>query len=164
MSTKSILFIFFLSLVIMSCEQKASKEYTGKRYAIEMGKDTVQLNQPAKAIIHLAAPFSESEKTKIVVYLEADGYPIIKENDSLDYLPKLGFHNLEYDTENQKWSSDRLDYGRTSAIGKSFKDIGEHYLRGYILEYYQGDPLLDSVFDYSNTRKHFFTQKVNVVK
>lgn len=157
--------ILILCFVILSCKNKDSvEEYSGRRYSINIAKDTVKVDQMTKTLIYLAAPYSDSKDTKIVVYLEADGYSISKENDSLDQLPKLGFHNLEYDKGNRKWASNKLEYERTSAIGKKFKEIGEQYLRGYILEYYKGDPLLDSVFDYSDTRKHFFEEKIFIIE
>ncbi|MEP0262321.1 hypothetical protein [Dokdonia sp.] len=166
----------FLLLILISCNNKKSVddesiydeksvgEYDGRRHSIKVSKDTVEVNQMVQALVYLAAPYNVSSETKMVVFLERDGYSMVANKDSLDYLPKLGFHNLEYNVDNQKWTSDKFEYRLTSAIGKQFNAPGEHHLRGYILEYYEGDPLLDSVFDYSKTKKHFFEEKVYVTK
>lgn len=162
---KKLLALLMFLMICFSCKKREDNTaYTGRRYSIKVAKDTVKVNEMTKTLIYLAAPYSNSENTKIVVYLEADDYPISIDNDSIDYLPKLGFHNLEYDVDNQKWASSKLEYSRTSAIGKQFSTPGDRSLKGYILEYYKGDPLLDSVFDYSNTRKHFFEEKIYVIE
>jgi len=160
---KKILLFTIVFCSLISCSDDNKKSYQGKRYVIEIAKDTVSVNEKAKALIHLAIPYFEKEKSKIVVFLEYDENKNRHKNLSNNSkIPIVGFHNLQYDTINQKWSSEKLDYKRTSAIGLKFKTTGHQYLKGFILEYYEGDPLLDKKFDYSKSKKHYFKEKIYV--
>lgn len=156
------IFAFVILISIISCKN-FDKDNRNIRYSIKLAKDTVKVQEPVKAIVYLAAPYFDDKNSKIVVFLELDAnQPLKKDLSNYLDIPTVGFHNLENDTTNQKWSSDKLVYDQTSAIGLKFDKLGRNYLRGYILEYYTGDPLLDSIFDYSKTKKHFFQEEIYV--
>lgn len=113
---------------------------SGSNFAkILLSKDTINLNEPVKAVVFLRSKFFKSNDSQIYVYLPS-GDLNFTENFSNEYKIALDtFVNLTIDTANQKWYSD-LDYNRVAIFGKMFDTAGDKKLRGCISEFYKTEP------------------------
>lgn len=162
--------IIISAFILSSCtnlskNQKVVNNNDENLYSFKLIEDSVSINKTAKAVIYLNKPYFSEKDTKIVVFLEADkNLPLKNDLSNASEIPRIAFHNLEYDIENQKRVYDNVVHRRASFIGKNFKTSGKNKFRGYILEYYKGDPLLDTLFDIKDTKMYFFEEEVFIVK
>lgn len=97
----------------------------------DLGKDSLKLNEPWRAVAFYYTPSYKKEESQVVVILgdfnEDFSNIVEKEKDT--------FYSLRKDVENQRWfPEDNLDY--TVAFGKWFETPGSKKIRGYLSEYY----------------------------
>lgn len=129
-----------------------------------MLKDTVFIHEYAKAFVELEEPFFNKEDSKIIVILEVDeNYPLKKDLSNEFDIPVEGFHNLSFDTINQKWFNiKKRSYNKCSVFGRKYSTFGNHKMRGYVLEYISENPPMDSISDEKKQRKYYFEKEIFV--
>lgn len=159
---KYFLLLIFFSTLFSCKEDKGSIEKNNSqaplRYTIETARDTFYSNEFVKALVILNKPFFEN--SKIIVVLEEDENQPLANDLSNEYsIPVQGFHNLEFDTINQKWFEE-YNFQKSSVFGKKFQNQGVNKLRGYILEYITNKPPIDSIYDKEKVRKYFFEKSI----
>ena len=161
---KSICFVLII-FSFYSCNNKEDANVSKYKnnhpnYKIETSRDTFYINEYVKALAVLETPFFKKEDSKIIVILDNDDNYSLKKDLSNQYQISFeGFHNLSYDTINQKWFKG-YDFNKSSAFGKKLNKLGENKIRGYILEYITNEPPLDSIYDRGKVKKYYFEKKV----
>ncbi|MFS4469615.1 hypothetical protein [Maribacter sp. 2210JD10-5] len=157
---------FLIALVIIqfsSCKgEDKSKAITNKQvgFKIETSSDTIYQGEYAKSFAFLEKPFFKN--SGMVVYMENDDEYSLKEDLSNEYDVNMEiFVNLRHDTINQKWMKGN-DFDKTVVFGKKFDSTGSNTIKGYILEYYNKDLPIDSVFKSKKVKKYYFEKEIYV--
>lgn len=160
--------IALILIFFYSCKENYKKDLETtppqsiSSFKIEVARDTFYSNEYVRGLATLNEPFFKKSTSKIIVVLEADeNQPLMKDLSNEYDIPVQGFHNLEFDTINQKWFED-YDYQKSSVFGKKFKKQGATKIRGYILEYITNEPPIDSIYDKDKVRKYFFEKSIFV--
>ncbi|SHI84850.1 hypothetical protein SAMN04488096_10585 [Mesonia phycicola] len=159
MKNNFLFYFFTMVLLFYSCKNKEERKVI---ISIQLAKDTVKVGNYVKSIAYLEKPFYENKNSKIVLFLEADENKRLKRNlSNRNNIPMYAFHNLSIDTFNRKWSRG-YEYDNTVAFTAKFDKVGTHSLRGFVVEYYDKDPLIDSIIQEDKIKRYFFEKNVYV--
>ena len=126
---------------------------------IHFRKDTVEFNESMKAIAYLGSPLISEKNSQLMVIIGQS-----KNNFNADFSNETEvkldtFYNLKIDKINQKWFPN-VEQKYFTVFGYFFESPGEKTIRGYMLEYANGD--FENGID-SLTSKTYF-EKIIYVK
>lgn len=127
--------------------------YPSHYFDIIKAQDTFALNYPFKAAVIIGLPIFKEKKPEIYVVVPKSGYNFNKDFSNEKEIELDTFYNLTKDIKNQKWFPND-DFRLTVAFGKKFKEVGNHVVRGYIVEYYEQEP--DSMGVIKEEHKKYF--------
>lgn len=113
--------------------------YPSHYFEIFKTKDTFSLNDPFRAAAIIGLPIFKEKKSEIYVVVPKNGFNFNKDFSNGNEIELDTFYNLKKDTINQKWFPED-DFSLTVAFGKKFEKIGNHNVRGFIVEYYEQEP------------------------
>jgi hypothetical protein len=106
---------------------------TGTHFEILFSKDTIDVDQPLRAVTFLDNPLFEGDKSEIFVCIPADSVNLNKDFSNLSEIKLDTFYNLSKDKINQKWLKGE-NINLTAVFGKWFKTSGKKQIRGVIVE------------------------------
>ncbi len=160
--------IALILIYFCSCKENDKKNFETtppqsiSHFTIEVARDTFYSDEYVRGLATLNRPFFKKPTSKIIVVLEADENQPLKKDLSNEYnIPVQGFHNLAFDTINQKWFKS-YDFKKTSVFGKKYKNQGQRMIRGYIMEYITKEPPIDSIYSNDSVKKYYFEKKIYV--
>lgn len=101
----------------------------------DLGKDTINLNEPWRAVAFYYTPIFEEKKSELIIVLGKNDKIFNEDFSNIKEVEKDTFFNLSRDVENQKWfPEDDPDY--TVVFGRWFDTPGEKTIRGYLCEFF----------------------------
>lgn len=136
--------------------------YQGSNFIrIVVAKDTIELNEPFRAIVYLEGEFFRSKEVPYIKVSIANNIQNFKSDFSNAEEVNLDkFNNLLLDTANQKWYPN-VNKRRTAVFGKYFKDAGDKHVRGYVSEFIDKQPTtIDSSI--AEERRIYFDKRIYV--
>jgi len=125
---------------------------------ISFKKDTVEFNEPMRAIAYLGSPLINEKNSQLMVLIGKS-----KNNFNSDFSNETEvkldtFYNLTIDKVNQKWFKN-VNQKYFTTFGYYFESPGEKTIKGYMLEYAVGD--FENEMD-SVTSKTYFEKLIYV--
>ncbi|WP_194849942.1 hypothetical protein [Nonlabens antarcticus] len=163
MAARVIISLALICLILTSCDNFGNKtdaqieKYLEPSSSIHkekllatLLKDTVKVNENAKALVSLLDPKFDDKQSQIIVFIEMEDsalYKLEKDFSKLYNLPIAGFYNFNIDTINKAPKHYRKQY--STYIGKSFQQVGYNKLRFMVVEFTGKDPTKDLKFDKS---------------
>lgn len=101
----------------------------------DLGKDTIQINEPWLAVCYYYTPIFKKQNSKSVVVLAKNQSSFKSDFSNISEVKKDTFFSLRKDIKNRVNFPDD-DFDHTIAFGRWFETSGKKVIRGYLSEFY----------------------------
>lgn len=130
----------------------------GSYYSIDFEKDTINLNEPVKAILTLNQPLFKNKNSSVKVIIPKD----YSDNFNSDFSNEMDvnsdtIYDLNIEIEHRQVLGLKADFRRNVIFGRYYNTPGLKKLRGIIIEYYQDKSsiLSKDTLKYFENKKYF---------